>query len=139
MSKTLTHALHLLATAATALCLAACEVHIGDQPLDEREATRELCRYVWQTSYTAYDGAYVDHFLTFYPNGTGMEEIYSDYPHASYVDRFDFDWRWTSWAFSSIEMRYGPGDYLYMDNIWLSGGMFSCYFDGQMMTFRSYY
>ena len=116
-----------------------CEVVGGDAPADNIGSSWNLCNHLWQAVYTADDGATVYHSITFYPGGTGEEEIGYAYADGSYYpEYYRFSWQWASSSYTSIGLYYGGGNVLYMDNVYIGPDYLSCLFEGRFITFRGY-
>lgn len=131
--KTLTNRLyHIAAIATLAVSLYSCDEE--DQRLYD-EQTDYLCSRTWTDEWTDNDGTYYYQEISFYPNFTGQEYLYSQDASPMKLESeriYNFKWDWDS--YSSLYMRYSDG-VSYMDDIRLGGNKLDCSFDNTWVTF----
>ena len=111
-------------------------IEIGNNTNDYKEATEYLCSRVW-----------VDEWIDSY-GSTHRQELRFDYTnigqdyimivdHRGNVQEYtyNFVWDWFNVNYTSLRLKYAPGDYSYMDNMYMGSNVIKCLFDGEPAHF----
>jgi len=122
--------LHIIPLLCLLFCMNSCTPPDDDEI---KSVTYYLCRNTW-TNYYFENNVECTQTLQFNENGTGKElfaRYYSDYPEYT---EYTFQWRWTSESYNTIELEYGPYDFIYFESVRVSDRL-SGFFDGIHMYF----
>lgn len=101
---------------------------------EEDMQTDYLCSRIWTDEWTDEYGTYHYQEISFYPDYTGKDYVYTEDASTGLGSErvYYFDWDWES--YSSIYMRYPDGE-SYMDNVSLGQNKLDCKLDGIWVTF----
>ena len=142
MKTNLVNIMKLLPIVLMAVLLSSCEgVYIGveveDDPVsDVHYATEYLTSRVWVDEWTDDSGVFYHQELNFYSNRVGTDFLYSEDRWGYRTESsYNFSWDWRNSRCTEIRMKYGPGDYSYMEHIVMSGNKLDCLLDGQRVYF----
>ena len=108
------------------------DVEVGGSSSEVSYYTDYLTSRVWVDEWKDEKGTFYHQELRFYPDGIGSDYMYSEdrWGYRS-ESSYDFQWDWKNSRCKSIRLKYGPGDYSYMDDISMGGNTLDCLFDGQ--------
>ena len=107
-----------------------------DGSSDRRYKTEYLCSRVWVDEWEDDNGTFYRQELRFWTDYCGEDYLYSEDRWGYETESsYRFDWDWRNTASTSIRLRYGPGDYSYMERISMGDNRLTCWFDGQSAYF----
>lgn len=116
------------------------EVHLDvdlDEGLCERDyRTEYLCSRTWEDKWHDRDGVFYRQELRFYGDYMGRDYLYSE-DCDGYCEEtvYEFAWDWRNASCTRLQMKYGPGDYSYMEEISMGGNKLACRLDGESVCF----
>ena len=125
-----------------ALTLSSCEEVQLDVDLDNGSSyvdysTDYLTSRVWVDEWEDEEGMLYHQELTFYPDRVGTDYMYTEDPWGYRTESsYNFYWSWKNSRCTTIKLKYGPGDYSYMEQISMGGNRLDCLFDGQRAYFK---
>ena len=113
------------------------DIDIDDDPISNVDySTSYLTSRVWVDEWTDDKGVFYHQELTFYLDRVGTDYMYSEDRWGYRTEStYRFKWDWRNARCTEIRMKYGPGDYSYMDHIILGGNKLDCLLDGQPVYF----
>ena len=142
MKTRLFNILKLLPVVMMAFTLGACDdLEIDIEIEDQTESsvhynTEYLTSRVWVDEWTDDDGIFYHQELCFYRNRVGTDYLYSEDRWGNCKESsYKFSWDWRNPRCTEIRMKYGPGDYSYMEHIMMGGNKLDCLLDGQPAYF----
>ncbi len=106
-------------------------IEVGNGTNDYRETTSYLCSRVWIDEWEDDYGVYHYQELRFYTNNTGEDYTYTQDRHGYKKETsYSFTWDWYDAMYTSLRLKYGPGDFSYMENIRMGNNRLDCLYDG---------
>ncbi len=124
-----------------ALTFASCEGVFVDVEVDDTESnvhysTKYLVSRVWVDEWTDNNDVFYHQEFSFYGDHVGTEYLYSEDRWGYRTEStYNFTWDWRDARCTEIRMKYGPGDYSYMEHIVLGDNRLDCLLDGQRAYF----
>ena len=108
------------------------DVDLGGNSSEVSYYTEYLTSRLWVDEWKDNNGTFYHQEIRFYADGVGTDYLYSE-DRLGYRNEssYDFTWNWKNSRCKSIRLKYGPGDYSYMDDIIMGGNTLDCIFDGQ--------
>ena len=137
MKTNLLNILKLLPIVMMAFTLSSCEgvvidVEVDDPASNVDYSTEYLTSRVWVDEWTDDKGVFYHQELSFYSNRLGTDYMYTEDEWGYTTEyAYDFSWDWRNPRCTEIRMKYGPGDYSYMERIVMGGNKLDCLLDGQ--------
>lgn len=141
MKKNDIRILFLMVLSSFALVLTSCEyigigIEIGNNTNNYKEVTDYLCSRVWIDEWIDSNGNSHRQELRFDYNNLGQDYL-------MIVDRrgnvqeytYNFVWDWYNANYTSLRLKYAPGDYSYMDNMYMGNNRIECLFNGEPAYF----
>ena len=112
------------------------DVEVGD-PVDHvQSSTNYLTSRVWVDEWTDDNGVFYHQEICFYFNRLGSDYLYQEDRWGRRSEStYQFTWDWRNSRCTEIRLKYGPGDYSYMEHIILGGNKLDCLLDGQPVYF----
>jgi len=118
------------------LLLCSCEISGEDGPSDEKSATKSLCKYWWAADSLDYDGTTIRQQFVFSADSTGSEIITrTKVGEMTTSKEYFFNWYWESDSYRSIGIKYGKNNIIFMDEIFITDNVLTCFMDGSNLTF----
>lgn len=95
-----------------------------------------LCGSLWVSSYYDQGVEYIQE-LVFYNDGSGKEMFTYINQYGPVYEDYKFQWQWVSEDYTSIEMKYGPDDYIYFDDVRVYSDYLKGVLNGTYIEFES--
>ena len=112
------------------------EFEVQDSSSNISYSTEYLTSRVWVDEWKDDEGIFYHQELTFYFNHVGADYMYTEDRWGSRTEStYRFTWDWRNARCTSIRMKYGPGDYSYLEDMMMGGNKIDCLFDGQRAYF----
>lgn len=118
-----------------AVWLYGCEICGSNGPESEEVASEALCKYWWYMNYTDFDNATIKLQLHFSLDGKGREIISRSIFGQTDSREYEFTWYWVSDAYASICMKYGENNVSYIEEIFITDDVLTCFREGNRLTF----
>ena len=125
-----------------AFTLGSCEevgldIELGGGSSHVDYATEYLTSRVWVDEWKDTEGNFYHQELRFYPDRVGSDYMYVEDAWGFREETsYDFYWNWRNSSCTALKLKYGPGDYSYMEHISMGGNRLDCLFDGQEAYFK---
>ncbi len=108
-----------------------------DDYYDGEEETYLLCRQVWVSYFTTWEGIECEQTIYFNQNGSGVEAFTYFYPGRTVREETNFFWWWDSDYYDVLYMQY-PDYYIYFDAVRISETRLQGYLDKEWVEFTPY-
>lgn len=125
-----------------AFTLGSCEeleldIDLGGESSHVCYSTDYLTSRVWVDEWKDDEGMFYHQELRFYNDHVGSDYMYTEDRWGYRTESsYDFTWDWRNSSCTSIRMKYGRGDYSYMEHISMGGNRLDCLLDGQSAYFK---